>query len=170
MAVDLSVDSGRMRNLALSGLFAVVVAGCGGRSVGGGGSSASGDGAAGQPGRPAPVVHLALELTAIPDSNPIRFQVELVTTDQTGSSQRNYIGEFAGICRDTSAAHTKDAMTPILSADCTGGDPAMLLRFVLRGSQVIVLRAPVVPGEEPSFDEQARVDLPSGVPVKTDTL
>jgi hypothetical protein len=171
-----------MRNLARSPIWLwmtavtalIAFAACGGRtrSVGRGGARAGstetpapgGDGDA----PPRRVLHLAIEVEPVEQATPPRSRVDLVTTDQTGATDRTEIGEFAGSCAETSAAHRADAMRPLLSVDCSGGDPEMLLRFVHRGSELIVLRARLFAGEEPSYDEHTRIPLPTGVPVRTD--
>lgn len=115
------------------------------------------------------VMHLTVELQVVdPDADPIQTAVDLVMTDETGANDRTDVGEFTGACTDTSAQHKTDPMNPILSVDCPGGQPGIALRFVHRGSQLIVLRAKIFEGEELSFDEHQRIALPEAVPIKTD--
>ena len=136
----------------------VAVTGCGGGGSGGGADEAD---------EPRRVVHLAIEITEVPDSNPPRAQVDVVMTGQTGASDRVEIGVFPGPCEDTSASHLSDPMSPILAVDCKG-EGGLALRFVHRGPEVIVLRAKHYEGEEQAFDEHTRIGVGSNTTIKTD--
>jgi hypothetical protein len=127
------------------------------------------------------VLHLAIEISEATETEPLS-RVDLVSTDETGASDRVEIGAFDGVCKDTSALHRQDAMKPILSFDCAGWESSpgssapvapvskvVQFRFVHRGSELIVLRGRAFEEEEISFDEHTRIPLPSNVPIKTDS-
>ena len=171
-----------MRNRWLLMIALCAALGCGNRTrtVGGGGAGGGGtdpgadrggDETGGDPSEPMirKALHIAVELQVVdPDAEPKQTAVDLVMTDETGANDRAEIGEFTGECTDTTAQHRADPMTPILSVDCVGADQGLALRFIHRQSELIVLRAVMYEGEEPSFDEHTRIALPAGVPVKTD--
>jgi hypothetical protein len=114
-------------------------------------------------------MHLTVELVPVdPEADPIQTAVDLVMTDETGANDRTEVGEFVGICTDTTPQHKTDPMSPILAVDCIGADPGIALRFVHRQSQIIVLRAKIYEGEDLDFDEHQRIPLPEAVPIVTD--
>jgi hypothetical protein len=169
--IDLSVQFWSMTNcrrlLFLCATFAIA---CGGsRSVGKGedpkASPAEHDAGPEQP-VVAKAIHVALEIYPPKEyEDPPKSRIVVVTTNETGSTERSRVGSFAGTCEDVSTAHRRDPMTPLLSADCTKA----LVRLVKKGDKLVILRAWVAEDVDAfSFDPIGEVELPFGVPVTTD--
>lgn len=157
------------RRLALA--MAAAALGCsGGGAPAAGGGDTSGAGGSGGPPALAKKVVLALEI--LPGAGPDEIdaggaeRIELVQTDETGSTERSDLGTYPGPCRDVSAELAGAPMDPLLGIVCTGGE-GLRLRLVRHGTDLVVLRALGATGDDLDFDEIRRIPLPPGAAVTT---
>jgi len=153
--------------------LATLLISCGGKSNpknGDGDGSASADAGPTSPPPLRRVLHLSLEHVTI-DVNAEKptARVSLILTDETGSTNREEIGEFPGGCSNVSAAARTESMKPILGLDCWTGEAGVQLRFAHRKNKLYVVVAEVTrETTEPAYQPLKTIDLPQGTPVTTD--
>lgn len=156
-------------------LASLLLAACGSRTVAGSepAEAEPPEAASAEPDGPPPpgrVRHLRLEsVTVDPEAEMPKSRVTLIIADETGSTRREPIGELEGGCSDSTAQNLGTQMKPILALDCWFAGAGSQLRFVKRGHQLVVLRAPVdeMTGTG-DYEVMKTIELPPGVPVTTD--
>jgi hypothetical protein len=140
-----------------------------------GGSSKdnAGAGGAGKDGTPRKAKFVNLSLEILPASGPDEIdaggleEITLVITDETGSTRRISIGEYAGPCQDVSHRDKKTPMKPILSAVCRGGE-GLRIRLLQKNRKIVLFRAPGIQGDDFDFDEFHEYEMPKGAAITTE--
>lgn len=162
--------------LALLAGVIVCVAGCGTRDVGGGAKEPGDTTSATASGKSKPsgavaTLHMALEF-AVQESDPPQTQIDLVETNETGSSTRHNLGLFDGECKDMTAEVRREENV-FLAFHCQpfGNQRGVLVHILNRRGRLILLRA-WLGTHKPTFDEFDQIgELPpyqGGASLSTD--
>ena len=105
------------------------------------------------------LVRFGTENVAPPQSDNVRTKIWLVLTDETGSAKSFPMEEIDASC----AAEAGGELEALGTLRCVKDGVGANYVAVARGSEIILLRQRVAPGEDDNdYEEQSRVAVPAG--------
>ena len=94
-----------------------------------------------------------------------RTRVSLALTNETGATNVEPMGDYAGRCTEPSATGPGARGDDLLLLSCRHSEGGTELRVRRYGSALVLLRAPASDGEL-AFEEGGRVAIPTGAQVR----